>query len=128
MKLRLQQAYAALLRQQRAALVEQRHRLRLCEATLARQHPEVRIAQLRERLSRLLDRHQSAMRQRLLLGNHRLSLQIRSLDALNPTKILARGFATVSKGEKLVTSVTQLSSGDDVSIRLADGVTGAKIS
>jgi len=128
MKLRLQQAYAALLRQQRAALVEQRHRLRLCEATLARQHPEVRIAQLRERLSRLLDRHQAAMRQRLLLGNHRLSLQIRSLDALNPTKILARGFATVSKGEKLVTSVTQLSSGDDVSIRLADGVTGAKIS
>ena len=128
LKLRLQQAYAALLRLQRATLVEQRHRLRLCESTLARQHPGVSIAQQRERLSRLLENHQAAMRRRLLLHNHRLSLQIRSLDTLNPSKILARGFATVSKGEKLVTSVTQLTSGDAVSIRLADGVTGAKIS
>jgi exodeoxyribonuclease VII large subunit len=127
MKSRLQQAYAALLRQQRAALLEQRHRLRLCAATLSRQHPEVRIAQLRERLSRLLDRHQATMRQKLLLGNHRLSLQIRSLDTLNPSKILARGYATVSKGACLVTSVTQLSTGDSVSIRLADGAADAKI-
>jgi exodeoxyribonuclease VII large subunit len=128
MKARLQQAYAALLRQQRAALVEQRHRLRPCVATLARQHPGTKIAQLRERLARLLENHQAAMRRRLLLCNHRLSLQIRSLDTLNPSKILARGFATVSKGEKLVTSVTQLSSGDDISIRLADGAAAATIS
>jgi exodeoxyribonuclease VII large subunit len=128
MKARLQQAYTALLRQQRAALVEQRHRLRLCEATLARHHPGVRIAQQRERLSRLLENHQAAMRRRLLLCNHRLSLQIRSLDTLNPSKILARGFATVSKGEKLVTSATQLASGDEVSIRLADGTADATIS
>jgi exodeoxyribonuclease VII large subunit len=83
--------------------------------------------QLRERLTRQLEIHQAAMRRRLLLCNHRLSLQIRSLDTLNPSKILARGFATVSKGEKLVTSVTQLASGDDVSIRLADGTADAKI-
>ena len=128
MKSRLQQVYTALLRQQRAALIEQRHRLRLCTATLARQHPGVKIVQLRERLSRLLENHQASMRRRLLLSNHRLSLQIRSLDTLNPSKILARGFATVSKGDKLVTSVRQLSSGDDISIRLADGESNARVS
>jgi len=128
MKSRLQQVYTALLRQQRAALIEQRHRLRLCTATLARHHPGVKIVQLRERLSRLLENHQASMRRRLLLSNHRLSLQIRSLDTLNPSKILARGFATVSKGDKLVTSVRQLSSGDDISIRLADGESNARVS
>jgi len=127
MKARLRQAYAALLREQRAALIERRQRLRLCTATLARQHPEVGIARLREQLSRLLDRQQAAMRQRLLLGNHRLSLQIRSLDALNPSKILARGYATVSKGASLVTSVTQLASGDDIRIRLVDGESDATV-
>jgi len=128
LKLRLEHAYLALLRQQRAGLVEQRHRLRLCESTLALRHPGVKITQLHERLSRLLQNQQTAMRQRLLLARHQLSLHSRSLDTLSPLKTLARGFATVSKGDKLVTSVTQLASGDAISIRLADGEADAKIS
>ena len=128
LKLRLEHAYMALLRQQRAGLIEQRHRLRLCESTLALHHPGVKITQLHERLSRLLQNQQTAMRQRLLLARHQLSLHSRSLDTLSPLKTLARGFATVSKGDKLVTSVTQLASGDAISIRLADGEADAKIS
>jgi exodeoxyribonuclease VII large subunit len=128
LRLRLEHAYASLQRRQQASLVEQRHRLRLCQSALALHHPGVKISRLGERLSRLLENHQAAMRQRLLLARHRLSLQIRSLDTLNPAKILARGFATVSKDDKLVTSVKQLSSGDHISIRLADGAADAKIS
>jgi len=127
LRLRLQQATAAMLRQQSAGLVEQRHRLRLCESTLALQHPGVKITRLRERLSRLLENHQAAMRRRLLLARHQLSLHSRSLDTLSPLKTLARGFATVSKGDNLVTSVAQLAPGDDVSIRLADGDADARI-
>jgi exodeoxyribonuclease VII large subunit len=127
LKLRLEHAYLALLRQQRAGLVEQRHRLRLCESTLALHHPGVKIARLHERLSRLLQNHQAAMRQRLLLARHQLSLHSRSLDTLSPLKTLARGFATVSKGDRLVTSVTQLASGDAISVRLADGEADARV-
>ncbi len=82
LRLRLQHAYAALLRQQRGVLVEQGHRLRLCQSTLARHHPGVRIALLRDRLGRLLEHNQAAMRQRILLARHQLSLHIRSLDTL----------------------------------------------
>ena len=127
LKLRLEHAYTALLRQQQASLVEQRHRLRICESTLAQHHPGVKITQLRERLTRLLENHQAAMRRRLLLARHQLSLHSRSLDTLSPLKTLARGFATVSKDDRLLTSVKQLAVGDDVRIRLADGETGAKI-
>jgi exodeoxyribonuclease VII large subunit len=127
LKLRLDHAYVSLLRRQQANLVEQGHRLRLCQSTLAQHHPGVKIAQLRERISRLQENHQAAIRQRLTLANHKLSLHLRSLDTLNPTKILQRGYATVSKQDKLVTSVKQLIAGDEVSIRLADGSAAARI-
>ena len=61
------------------------------------------------------------MRQKLLLSGHRLSLQARTLDTLSPLKTLARGFATVSKDDQLVSSVKQLDSGDRVEIGLRDG-------
>ena len=127
LRMRLQHAYASLLKRQQADLLEQRHRLHLCQSKLARHHPGVMISRYGDRLSRLLEHHQAAMRQRLLLARHQLSLHVRSLDTLNPSKILARGFATVSKGDRLVTSVTQVSTGDDVRIRLADGEAAAKI-
>ncbi len=128
LRLRLEHAYGSLLKRQQSTLLDYRHRLHLCQSKLARHHPEVRIGRLDERLAHLLERHQAAMRQRLLLARHQLSLQSRSLDALSPLKTLARGFATVSKQDKLVTSVRQLAPGDDVRIRLADGEAGAKIS
>ena len=127
LKLRLDHAYISLLRRQQANLVEQQHRLRLCQSTLAQNHPGVRIALLRDRLARLLENHQAAMRQKLLLARHKLSLQGRSLDTLSPLKTLARGFATVNMGDRLVTSVKQLSPGDEVRIRLADGNRSAKV-
>jgi len=128
LKLRLDHAYVSLLRRQQASLVEQQHRLRLCQSTLAQNHPGVKIALLRDRLARLLENHRAAMRQKFLLARHQLSLQSRSLDTLSPLKTLARGFATVSKDDRLVTSVGQLLSGDDIRIRLADGEADAKIS
>jgi exodeoxyribonuclease VII large subunit len=127
LRLRLDHARVSLLRRQQAILVERQHRLRLCQSALAQNSPALRMVQLRDRLTRLLENHQAAMRRRLMLAGHRLSLHIRSLDTLNPTRILERGFATVSKGDRLVTSVTQLSSGDEISIGLADGSADAWI-
>jgi hypothetical protein len=53
-------------------------------------------------------------------AKHRLALQAKSLDALSPLKTLSRGFAAVSKGEKLVSSVNQLTTGDEIGITLSD--------
>jgi exodeoxyribonuclease VII large subunit len=63
----------------------------------------------------------------LLLARHQLSLQSRSLDTLSPLKTLARGFATISKDDKLVTSVKQLATGDNIEITLTDGSKGATV-
>jgi len=127
LRLRLRHAWGSLLERLRYRLGEDRHRLRLCRAGLLRSSPRVAIAQHRERVARLQERQQAAMRQKILLARHRVDLQLRSLDTLNPARTLARGFATVSKGGSLVTSVKQLDSGDAVEIRLADGRKGATI-
>jgi exodeoxyribonuclease VII large subunit len=127
LKLRLQHAYDSLLEKTRFRLGEDRHRLRLCQSTLTQKNPQVSIARNRERLTRSIENHQAAMRQKLLLSRHRLSLQSRSLDTLSPLKTLARGFATIGKDDKLVTSVRQLSSGDHVEITLTDGKKPATI-
>jgi exodeoxyribonuclease VII large subunit len=127
LKLRLYHAYKSLLARQRVRLGEDRHRLRLCQATLAQTSPQVSITQHQQKLARLLENHQSSMRQRLLLARHQLSLHSRSLDTLSPLKTLARGFTTISKNDKLVTSVKQLSPDDNIRIRLSDGKVEATV-
>ena len=127
LKLRLRHAYTSLLGGLRVRLGEDRHRLRLCQSILAQTSPQLTIAQHRQKLGRLLENHQSSMRQKLLLARHQLSLQSRSLDTLSPLKTLARGFATVSKDDKLLTSITQLVSGDKIDITLTDGKKQAKV-
>lgn len=126
-RLRLQHANAALLERIRHRLGEDRHRLRLRQTTLMQASPQLAIRQRQEFVDRLLANHQAAMRQQLLLSRHRLSLQSRSLDTLSPLKTLGRGFATVTKDEKLVTSVKQLNSGDKVDLTLSDGKQPATI-
>ena len=127
LRLRLEHATEGLLRQQRRQLSDQRHRLDLCRSTLGGQHPGIRIERLRERAEQQLEALQAAMRQRLLLARHGLSLQVRSLDTLNPSKILARGFATVTKDDRLISSVDQLQTDDAIRVRLADGEFDAKV-
>ncbi len=121
MRLRLFHAHDSMLERMRFKLGEDRLRLRICHATLKQASPRQAIVKKSDRLTRLVENHLSAMRQRLLLASHRLSLQCRSLDTLSPLKTLGRGFATVGKKGKLVTSAKQLKSGDDIDITLADG-------
>ena len=61
------------------------------------------------------------MKQTVLVAKHRLALQAKSLDALSPLKTLSRGFAKISKNAKLISSVNQLCSGDEIDITLSDG-------
>ncbi|MDJ0779385.1 MAG: exodeoxyribonuclease VII large subunit [Gammaproteobacteria bacterium] len=124
---RLQQVQTRLRERLQVRLGEQRHRLQLCRSLLAQADPRLRIDRHRERLERLRGEHQAAMQKALLLARHRLSLQSRALDTLSPLKTLGRGFATVSKHDRLVTSASELQRDDEVEIRFADGGARARI-
>ena len=124
---RLDQVRTRLLRGQQLRLGDWRHRLQLCRSQLWQGDPRRGIERQRERLAHLLADHRAAMRRQLLVARHQLSLQSRALDALSPLKTLARGFATVSKDDRLVTSASQLASDDEIRIRFADGDTDAVV-
>jgi len=121
LRIRLSHAYDALLVHNRNRIGNELHRLRLARSNIVQSSPLIRIRQQREALNLLHKRNINAMNQHFLIANHRLALQAKSLDALSPLKTLSRGFAKISKDQKLVSSVSQLTSGDQIDITLSDG-------
>jgi exodeoxyribonuclease VII large subunit len=69
----------------------------------------------------------SSMKQRILVARHELALQAKSLDALSPLRTLSRGFAKITKNQKLVSSISQLAKGDEIDITLSDGSKQARV-
>jgi len=121
LRIRLGHAYDALLVHSRNRIGNEIHRLRLCRTIIARSSPLIGIRQQRKALNLLHNSNINAINQHFLVANHRLALQAKSLDALSPLKTLLRGFAKISKDQKLVSSVSQLYSGDEIDITLSDG-------
>ena len=127
-KLRLKSAYEGLVYQLRNRLSDDKARLLFCQNACFQHNPLISIKAYQQRLARLGDNNTQAMKQNLLVARHQLALQAKTLDTLSPLKTLSRGFATINKNGKLVSSVKQLNSGDQIDITLSDGRKQASIS
>ena len=107
----------------RAHLQERQARLRRAATVLRAHHPARRLAELHQRLLRLRARPQSAIAR--VLQRERLQLQAlaRSLEACSPLATVARGYSILTReGDgTLVHSTTQISVGERLQARLADG-------
>jgi exodeoxyribonuclease VII large subunit len=102
------------LRDRRAALQSQ-------VRALAHLSPQVRLANLRQRADDLISQATSAVSHHLQLRRERLARLAAQLDALNPLAVLQRGYAVVRRDGQLVRSVSQVASGDRLSVRVSDG-------
>lgn len=72
-------------------------------------------------LDSTIDNMNDTMQERITnLGNRFSSLCIK-LDALSPLKVLSRGYAVVAKDENNIKSISDLSVGDSVNVRISDG-------
>jgi exodeoxyribonuclease VII large subunit len=56
----------------------------------------------------------------------RFSNIVSKIDALSPLKVLNRGYAIVSKGN-IIKTINDTMVGDNIKIRLSDGILGALI-
>ncbi len=103
------------------------HQLQRLMEQMRLQHPQQKITlssiKLEQQTQKLLSRMQST----LLQCRHKLSLNSGKLDNLSPLKTLARGYATISKDNKLVYSAAELKSDDEVQIQFKDGAQQAII-
>ncbi len=69
-----------------------------------------------------------AVEQTILQKRQTTASLVGKLQALNPLSVLARGYATVSKDGKSITSVKQINDNDTLDIRMADGSVRATVS
>jgi exodeoxyribonuclease VII large subunit len=94
-----------------------------------RASPSGGLARDRQRVDDQLRRAHLAAAGRLRAQRERLAGQGLRLAALDPTRVLARGYAivTVAPAGALVRSAHQVQAGDDVRIRVADGAFDAVV-
>lgn len=108
-------------------LDERYRKLEVTAGRLERLDPKYRAARLKEKMSQTEKRLEAAYRLKLQAFGGKLAEMAAALDGLSPLKTLSRGYSLVYRGEKLVKSAGELSAGDRVDIRLADGSVSAVI-
>jgi exodeoxyribonuclease VII large subunit len=83
--------------------------------------PRARLSDSSQRLDELLNRAVSALTSRLALERAGMGRLAQALRVVGPPAVLARGYAIVSKEQKIIRSVKQVLEGDRIDIRVSDG-------
>ncbi len=70
----------------------------------------------------MFDKLSKSMHSYLTSYDNKLAICAGKLDALSPLKILSRGYAVVSSGDREINSIDKLSVGDNICLKLTGGV------
>ena len=128
----LSAAVAALMaraeRQLTGRLADERARVEGLAVRLRRAAPAARLATNRQRIDDLSRRGTLAITNIVHQQRARLRGEGLRLTALDPSRVLARGYAIVARADgAVVHSVAQVAPGDAVRVRVADGAFGATV-
>lgn len=120
---RLQSGFNALAAGMRSRLQARRLAFLALPARLMQAAPSSRLMAAGNRLERLDQRVQQAMKSTLSTRRQALERAVSRLDNVNPLAVLARGYALVTepRTHAVVKSVDQARVNADVDVRLADG-------
>lgn len=91
------------------------------ERSLISAEPKNRIENSKKLLDERKHRLQELLKIQTELKSAELRAKISALDNLSPTKIMMRGYSLVYKDDKLIHSVSELKTGDNISVKLHDG-------
>ena len=121
MRLGLARAWTDYRLRLRTALQAQRSALELAS-------PQAKVDNARQRVDEYLHRATSAIRHEIALQSAAVAGLIHTLHAVGPDTVLARGYALVrnSADGSVVRSVSQVSVGDELQVRVSDGEFGAQ--
>lgn len=112
-----QQLSAAMLQQQR----DRRQEIKLLQTRLAGQSPVIRMQRDQDQLQSLQKMLISETTKKIRQSQLEASGLIKQLLALDPEKILARGYSYVTSKNQVIKSVNQLKADEPVTIHLTDG-------
>ena len=104
-----------------------RNALILAQTKLNANRPDLRVARQAERLEAQTQTLLRAMREQMQKRQGTLDARQAALELLSPYAALKRGYAIVQKEGGAVAKAALLRTGDEVSIRFADGVIRARV-
>jgi exodeoxyribonuclease VII large subunit len=107
-------------------MLEAKHKL-VSDLRLALHSPEEKIRSLQEKQIQLSLRLQKSVEHMFKGKIHQFDLLKSMLTSLNPLMLMDKGFAVVSKDEVVVTSIQNITIGDDIQVRLKDGQLKTKV-
>lgn len=109
-------------------LADERDRLERLTARAGRASPDRRLAQYRQRIDDLARRGRLAVANTLRSRRDRLTGMRLHLAALDPTRVLTRGYAIVTRPDgAVVSSTAHVAAGDAIQIRVSDGQFDARV-
>lgn len=89
--------------------------------------PTQQVANHRQHLAYQLNLLEQAWQKQSRELDHRLKRSNYLLDAYSPLKVMARGYAIVQVGEQVITSIHQVSQGQDLNLSMSDGDLEVKV-
>ncbi len=98
-----------------------RHKLLSLENELKDNYPSEALARIRSRIVSCEERLRAAIKIYFEKKNAEIAGKAGELDALSPLKIMSRGYSLVYSGDKLIKSSSEISAGEKISVRFADG-------
>jgi exodeoxyribonuclease VII large subunit len=120
--------FRRLLRGGSGRIASERQQIRVLRARLERTSPVSRLAQDRLALDQVQRRAALAGLALVRQRRNELSRLQSALEALDPARVLERGYALVTDAAgSLVTSVAQVQQGDAVRVRVSDGAFDAQV-
>ncbi len=119
----MEQIRASLLRKLSDSSRELSARMNLIAAL----SPKSRLNTAEQRLDELSARIRTEMHNRLDRADRSITAGAEVISALNPLGVLARGYSLTTSAKRVVTSAGQLSPGDMIEVRLAQGGVKARV-
>lgn len=95
------------------------------EKSLYSAEPNNRIGHCKKLLEEREHRLKELLKVQIELKKAALNTKITAIDNLSPIKIMMRGYSLVYKNDKLIHSVSELQTGDNISVKLHDGEVNA---
>jgi exodeoxyribonuclease VII large subunit len=106
---------------------EARAKLQQLEWVLVRLSPQANINNYRQNVDTLSDRATRTLGHQLILQRQRVETLLSQLKTLNPDSTLTRGYAIVQKGQYVISQPEQVTSGDEITIKVSGGNFGATV-
>ncbi|MGN0680022.1 MAG: exodeoxyribonuclease VII large subunit [Oscillospiraceae bacterium] len=99
----------------------------LLEKDIKLNSPRGRISQWESELLRLNEAISNNIHRRLTAAENDLGKLVQSVSDLNPLSVLQRGYSLTKSGEKIVSSVNDVSVGNSIEVEVLDGTISAEV-